>query len=184
MRRIVTCAILLISILIALPQGWCSDPDEGLKTFGIRGGWMATSREEYFHQYEIFATYGLPWSIRADSGWGIAMQLNGAAGALRAAETTGFIGAIGPGIIFDKAGGKGIAIELGGDLNVLSRYKFGTVDLNGHVLWDGHMGVIYRFAAPGPGIGYRFQHMSNGGLNGNRNTGLDLHMITVNWNLP
>ena len=136
-----------------------------------------------FHQYEAFAAYGLPWSVRNDSGWGIAMQLNMTLGALHAADDTGFIGGIGPGIIFDKAGGKGVALDLGGDLNGLSQYQFGKVNLNGHVLWDGHVGITYRFDA-GPGIGYRFQHMSNGGLNGNINTGLDLHMLALSWNLP
>jgi hypothetical protein len=185
MRRIATGILTLVALIITVSQGWCSDEDQGWNAVGIRGGLSATSRRQFFHQYEAFASYGLPWSMRNDSGWGVALQANGALGALHAAEKTGFIGAVGPGLIFDKAGGKGVALEIGGDLNFLSQYNFGAVDLNGNVLFDGHVGVMYRFCGGpgggGPGIGYRFQHMSNGGLNGKRNTGLDLHMLALSW---
>jgi hypothetical protein len=181
MRRIVAAALYFIGLLTMAPDGWCQDQDQGLNSIGIRGGLSATQRRQFFHQYEAYLSYGLPWSVRNDAGWGVALQANAAAGVLHASEKTGFIGAIGPGLIFDKAGGKGIALDIGGDLNFLSRYNYGNVDLNGNVLFDGHVGVLYRLAH-GPGIGYRFQHMSNAGLNGNRNTGLDLHMLSVSWN--
>jgi hypothetical protein len=182
MKRIFPVILFLFSLAVSAPQGWCKDEDQGWQTLGVRMGWMATSRNTYFHQYDAFFNYGLPWSMRNDEGWGLAMQLNGSAGALHAGGETGFIGGIGPGVIFDKAGGQGVAIDLGGDANFLSQDHFGRVDLDGHVLWDGHIGIRYRFAA-GPGIGYQFQHMSNGGLNGHINTGLDLHLLVLTWSL-
>jgi hypothetical protein len=181
MRRTVTCLILLIALMSSVPQGWCWDQDQGLNSIGIREGFMATSRQEYFHQYDLFASFGLPWSIRNESGWGVAMQANASIGALHAAKETGFIAAVGPGIIIDKAGGKGFALKLGGNANFLSQDTFGRVDLDGLVLWDGHVGVMWRFDC-GPGIGYQFQHMSNGGVNREKNTGLDLHMFELSWN--
>src|SRR6185369_5525607 len=107
-----------------------------------------------------FATYGLPWSVRGDSGWGVALQLNAQVGALHAAKETGVIGSFGPGVIIDKAGKRGFAFTFGGDVNFLSKHKFGFVDLNGNPLFLGHIGVAYRFAG-GPGVLYRFQHISN-----------------------
>jgi hypothetical protein len=181
MRRTVTCLILLVAVMSCVPQGWCWDQDQGLNTIGVREGFMATSRQEYFHQYDLFASFGLPWSIRNESGWGVAMQANASLGALRAAKETGFIAAVGPGIIIDKAGGTGFAFKLGGNANFLSQDTFGKVDLDGLVLWDGHVGVMWRFDC-GPGIGYQFQHMSNGGVNREKNTGLDLHMVELFWN--
>lgn len=181
MRVMITILALLVGLMSGVPQGWCEDADEGFNNVGVRIGFPGTSRQEYFHQYEAFTSYGLPWSIRSASGWGIALQVNAAAGALHAAKETGFIGAIGPGVIFDKAGGKGVALFFGGDLNILSKYRFGQVNLNGHYLFDGHGGIMYRFES-GPGIGYRFQHMSNAGLGTKRNTGLDLNMFEVSWN--
>lgn len=182
MRRILPVIFFLLCLAASIPNGWCQDQDEGLHTFGVRIGWMATSRDAYFHQYDAFASYGLPWSVRNDDGWGLAMQLNGSLGALHAAGETGFIGGFGPAVVFNKAGGKGVSLELGGDANFLSQDHFGRVDLDGHVLWDGHVAFVYRFAA-GPGIGYQFQHMSNGGLNGHINTGLDLHMLVLSWSI-
>jgi hypothetical protein len=177
----VTGFLLLAGLARSVP-GWCSDPDEGWKAVGIRAGLSATSRTEFFHQYEVYAVYGLPWSLRGDSGWGVALQANVALGALHAAGQTGVIGSFGPSVILDK-GGKGFMFELGGDLNGLSTDKFGTVDLDGNVLFTGHVGAGYRLAS-GPGIGYRFQHMSNGGTTHKRNTGLDLHMLALSWNFP
>lgn len=181
MRRAVIGVLLVIALMSSATPGWCWDEDQGLNAIGVRMGFPATYRHVAFHQYELYASFGLPWSIRNSDGWGIAMQANIAAGALYGAGTTGFIGALGPGIIFDKAGGKGVAIELGGDLNGLTEDHFGGVDLNGVCLFDGHIGILYRFDG-GPGVGYRFQHTSNAGLNGNINTGFDLHMFSVNWN--
>jgi hypothetical protein len=160
----------------------CADPEQGWNAVGVRGGFSATQRRNEFHQYEVYATYGLPWSVRAESGWGVAMQGNVSAGVLHAKGENGFIGTFGPGVIFDK-GDKGFALDLGGDLCFLNRYKFDEVDFNGNPLFEGHIGVAYRFKS-GPGVSYRFQHMSNGGLglHGPGNTGLDLHMFGVSWN--
>lgn len=105
------------------------------------------------------------------------MQANAAAGVLRSEDETGFIGTLGPGIIFDKPN-TGFAVDVGGDLCVLNKYKFNTMNLNGNPLFEGHVGVAYRFPS-GPGVFYRFQHMSNGGLglHGPGNTGLDLQHV-------
>ena len=182
MRRILTTFLLLVGLTCRVPLGWCDSPDEGWKAVGIRAGIPAKHLRETFHQYEIYTTYGLPWSLRAQSGWGVALQLNAALAAVHAAGKTGVIAAVGPGVILDK-GGKGLILDLGGDLNALSRDKFGEVNLNGNLLFSGHGGIGYRLPN-GLGIGYRFQHMSNGGTNGRRNTGLDLHMLALSYNFP
>jgi hypothetical protein len=181
--RAIFIVVLLMAVLVCgAPAGWCADPEQGWNEVGVRGGFAATLRSTEFHQYEAYATYGLPWSIRGESGWGVALQANISAGVLHAAGENGFIGTVGPGVVFDRAG-RGLALFLGGDLCALSQTKFGRVDFNGNPLFEGHLGVAYRFAG-GPGISYRFQHMSNGGLgrHGDGNTGLDLHMFGVSWN--
>ena len=182
MRRIVIATLLLAALACAAHPGWCDDEEQGWKAAGVRTGFEATSRRSEFHQYEAYVTYGLPWSIRGASGWGVAMQANGSAGVLHAGSEDGFIGTLGLGLIFDKPG-PGFALDLGGDLCGVSRYRFANVNFNGNPLFEGHLGVAYRFAS-GPGISYRFQHMSNGGLglHGDINTGLDLHMFGVSWN--
>jgi len=182
MRPIAAVALVFIFFAWCACPGWCADPEQGWKAVGVRYGFEATSRKSEFHQTEVYATYGLPWSIRGASGWGIALQANASAGVLHSEGENGFIGTIGPGVIFDKPG-RGFAVDLGGDLCILNRYRFHEVDLNGNPLFEGHFGVAYRFSG-GPGVSYRFQHMSNGGLglHGPGNTGLDLHMFGVSWN--
>ena len=182
MRAIVTALLLLSCLSFGAAPCWSREPDPGWQAVGVRGGFEATSRKEEFHQYEAYASYGLPWSLRAESGWGVALQANASAGVLRAAGENGFIGTLGPGMIFDK-GDRGVALDLGGDLCIVSKYKFNNVDFNGNPLFEGHLGIADRFSS-GPGLSYRFQHMSNGGLgrHGDVNTGLDLHAFGVSWN--
>jgi hypothetical protein len=183
-RTIALGLLFLLCAASGAQPAWCAEPnpDQGLKAVGVRAGFSATSRNDEFHQYEAYATYGLPWSLRGESGWGVALLANASAGVLHAAGENGFIGTIGPGVIFDKSG-KGLGIFMGGDLCFVSRYKFQNVDFNGNPLFEGHFGVAYRLDS-GPGVSYRFQHMSNGGLglHGDGNTGLDLHMFGVSWN--
>jgi hypothetical protein len=187
MRRITTVLMVLVGLTSCVSSGWCTDPSEaGFKSIGIREGISATTKNRYFHQYDLYAVYGLPWSLRAKSGWGVAMIVNGAVGALHAADETGFIGSVGPGVILDK-GDRGFAFDVGGDLAFLTKYKFedetGNHNLNGNPLFQGHFGLAYRFDF-GLGVNYRFQHMSNGGfgLHGPGNPGVDLHMFGLSWN--
>jgi hypothetical protein len=184
MRKMVSGIVLLGALLIGVPVAWCGSPDEGWKTVGIRGGVSATQRSEFFHLYEAYASYGLPWSLRGSSGWGVALEAEGSVGALHGAKKTGVVGSLGPAVVIDK-GGKGLMFKLGADLYGASRHSYGEVDLNGTLLFAGHVGLWYRFAG-GPGIGYRFLHLSNGGLgiggNTNTNTGVDFHLLDLTWN--
>ena len=183
--RLAVSGLLLLGILIGKePNAYCNSPDQGWKSFGIRTGLSATPRKVTFHKDEMYVTYGLPWSLRTDSGWGVSLQLDTAAGALYGGGDTSMIGSFGPTAVLGKKG-NGLAFEFGGDVCGLNRYNFGNVDLNAHLLFQGHAGLLYTFAS-GPGIGYRFQHISNGGLaiggHGNGNTGVDLHMLDLSWN--
>ena len=180
MRQIV-CGLSLLALLLAGIPAFGAPADEGWKVIGVRTGISATKRDEYFHQYEVFTSYGLPWSLRSESGWGVAMRLNASLGALHGGHETGTIGSLGPGVVFDQ-GGPGPVFSLGGDLYLMSRYTYGRVDLNQDPLFEGNLGLGYRFAS-GLGLGYRFLHMSNGGLgrHGNGNTGLDLHLLELSW---
>jgi hypothetical protein len=105
------------------------------------------------------------------------------AGALHSNGETGFIGSFGPGLVFDKRG-KGIALEVGINADLLDRRQFGDIDFGSILMLGAYMGVAYRFDN-GLGIGYRLQHLSNGHVfypNGTPNPGLDEHLIGLSWN--
>ncbi|WP_243374684.1 acyloxyacyl hydrolase [Geotalea sp. SG265] len=154
--------------------------EEGLKDIGIRAGFSAKGKNEYFHQYEAFAQFGLPWEWRRESGWGLGVQLDAAAGALYGGKEAGFIGTISPGFSFDK-GNRGFSAEVGPGLVFLDKRHFGQQDFGGKVLFLIYLGLNYRFDS-GLGLGYRIQHISNAGLYDSVNTGLDLHMAALSWN--
>jgi hypothetical protein len=154
----------------------------GWQEAGGRMGIQAGPKHEYFHLYEAFAVYGLPWDWRTSSGWGLAPQLNTSVGALVGGNETGFIGSVGTGLPFNKPG-NGIALEGGVNLDLLDRRQFGRQDFGSILLWGAYMGLSYRFAS-GLGVGYRIQHLSNSRILYTSNTpnpGVDMHMIGVSW---
>jgi hypothetical protein len=149
---------------------------------GVRMGIQAGPKHEYFHLYEAFAVYGLPWDWRTASGWGLAPQLETSAGALVGGNETGFIGSAGTGLVFNKPG-NGIALEGGGNLNLLDRRQFGHQDFGSILLWGAYVGVMYHFANR-LGVGYRIQHLSNNRIlypKTTPNPGVDMHMIGLSW---
>ena len=150
---------------------------------GVRLGIQAGPKREYFHQYEVFAVYGLPWSWRTSSGWGLEPQLNTAAGALIGGNETGFIGSAGTGLSFNRPG-NGIALEAGVNINLLDRRQFGQQDFGSILLWGAYVGFSYRFT-DGLGVSYRIQHVSNNRIlytSCTPNPGVDMHMIGFSWN--
>jgi hypothetical protein len=166
----------------AVNTGLCSDAEQGWKGAGIRAGVSATPKHEYFHRYDAYAVYGLPWEWRTTSGWGLSPQLDIMAGILNGGDETGFIGSVGPSIVLDKPG-IGLELELGINADILDRREFGKQDFGSILLFGANMGITYRFYH-GIGIGYRLEHLSNGHIfypNGTSNTGLDLHMVTLDW---
>lgn len=148
---------------------------------GVRGGIMAGKKREYFHQYEVFMRYGLPWSWRTKDGWGLDTNIEGTAGALQGAAETGFIGSLGPGVSFNKTG-SGASIDLGVTVDAISRHTFGRQDFGTPYLFGAYLGLSYRWNS-GFMCEYRLLHLSNGHIFDpySPNPGLDLHMLGIGW---
>lgn len=176
--RIATIPMLLLFLTLAHTTA-----EGGWQEAGVRMGIQAKPKHEYFHLYEAYAVYGLPWEWRTSSGWGLSTQLNTSVGALLGGNETGFIGSVGTGLGFNKPG-DGIALEAGVNLDLLDRRHFGRQDFGSILLWGASMGLSYRFAG-GLGVGYRIQHLSNNRIlysSSIPNPGVDMHLIGVNWN--
>jgi hypothetical protein len=176
-------ALFLLFFLLSHPwQAFCADAPAGWREVGLRMGLQAGDRHGYFHQYEMFAVYGLPWDWRSSSGWGLAPQLNASAGALHRSEETGFIGSAGTGLVLDNPQ-FGLAPEIGINANMLDRRRIGDRDFGSILQFGAYIGLFYRFDL-GLKIGYRLQHISNGHIfysKGTPNPGLDTHLIGVSW---
>ncbi len=176
--RLATILILQLVFAVAITTAEADWQESGMR-MGIQAG----PKREYFHLYQAFGVYGLPWDWRTSSGWGLAPRLETSVGALVGGDETGFIGSVGTGLAFNKPG-NGIALEAGVNLSLLDRRQFGRQDFGSILLWGANMGLSYRFAS-GIVIGYRIQHMSNNRIlytSRTPNPGVDMHMIGVSWN--
>lgn len=181
MKLLVVSVCLLLVCLI----GVCPDPVQALENgrteVGLRGGLMAGKKHEYFHQYEMFVRYGLPWSWRNTGGWGIDTNFEGTAGALQAVGETGFLGSLGPGLSINKSG-SGLSADLGINVDALGRMRFGNQDFGTPYLFGAYLGFSYQWAAGLKGE-YRLLHLSNGHIFdlSAPNPGLDTHLIGLSW---
>ncbi|MGD0586041.1 MAG: acyloxyacyl hydrolase, partial [Oryzomonas sp.] len=112
----------------------------------------------------------------------VAPQLNASAGALHKLKDTGFIGSVGTGLVLDNPK-FGLAPEIGININIMDRSRFGDQDFGSILLYGAYIGLFYRFDC-GLKISYRLQHVSNGHIfysEGTPNPGLDMHLIGASW---
>jgi hypothetical protein len=174
--------LLMLLIFVNVTPALCASVEGGWNEVGIRTGFQADTRHEYFRQHEAYAVYGLPWEWRTSSGWGLAPQANVSAGALQGDKETAFIGSVGTGIAFNKPD-NGISMDLGINADLLDRRQIGNQDFGSILLFGAYLGLSYRFDC-GLKIGYRIQHLSNGHIFYNHvpNPGLDMHLVGVSWN--
>ena len=176
MRTKTICLILLLLSIFSPQPGNANEKD--WIAIGLRMGLSTTDSEENFEQYEVFATYGLPWSWELTSGWSLSTKINLSAGALRAGDDTGFIGSGGPSITLSMVQDR-IFLDGGISAALLSEHKFGQENFGGPIQFISHVGIHFKLG-DNLGLGYRFQHMSNASIY-NRNPGLELHMFELRY---
>lgn len=148
---------------------------------GVRGGFQAVSKRKYFHQYEAFAQFDLPWEWRSPE-MGITPQIELSAGNLRSNGKDGFIGAFGPNLNLDFLDKK-LDLKFGVNLLYLSERSYDGDDFGNNLMFGAHVGLDYRLFS-GLKAGYRFQHMSLNKIlyNDSRpNPGLDMHLFSLAW---
>lgn len=178
--------ILVMTVwLTVIFSGLAYSKETELLSVGIRGGLnsetigIPPTEKEDFEQYDVFAVVGTPWSWDFSSGWDIRFRLNIAAGTLRAAGDSGFIGELSPGFAFSKPSWR-FTFDIGGGPAYLSQEKYGSQDIGGPVQIIGHGGVTYHLPW-NMSAGYRFHHMSDAAIYGSNNRGVDLHMLELSY---
>ncbi|GJL64691.1 MAG: hypothetical protein NPIRA04_33450 [Nitrospirales bacterium] len=152
---------------------------------GIRGGFNAEyvaippTEKEDFEQFGIFGAYRFPKQYYYDSGWEIYFRMNGSLGALRGDGDLGFIGTVSPGIVFWYPDWN-ISINGGPGLAYISREKYGRQDLGGPIQIVGQGGLTY-YVTDHIGIGWRFHHISDAGIWGSDNRGVDVNLFELTY---
>ncbi|OGU01147.1 MAG: hypothetical protein A2079_05240 [Geobacteraceae bacterium GWC2_48_7] len=180
MPRTLPFFLILITIYILYPTGGVA-AEPGITAAGVRGGFQATPRKKYFHQYEAFARFGLPWEWRFDE-IGIAPQIELSAGNLHSNGKDGFIGSLGPNLNLDFFDRK-LDLVLGINLLYIMERSYDGQDFGNNLMFGAHIGLDYLLFS-GLKAGYRFQHMSLNKIlyDHNRpNPGLDMHMFSLSW---
>lgn len=172
--------LLLCSIAIAASSyPRFAAAETGWSAFGVRGGASTDDKDNYLRHYELFARYQLPWELRAKSGFGIGTNVELAAGVLHTEGDYGLIGSVGPTFTIGTPTFP-VYVDIGVAAAGLTRDTFGDRDYNGYGQFISH-GAVNFVLGRGLGVTYRFHHMSNAGLNGKSNPGVDLHLFGLIW---
>lgn len=139
---------------------------------------LGAQQPEEFDEYTLAAHFGLPWQARSATGWVIDTRLMASAGLLRGAGENALVVSLVPELGFWHQGWP-LLVDLGAGGALLSRSRFGTQDFGGpfqFALTAGARIPLFRRV----GVGYRFMHYSDAGLNG-ETVGADFHMIELYW---
>ncbi|MBW7469687.1 acyloxyacyl hydrolase [Marinobacter sp. M216] len=134
---------------------------------------------EDFKEYDVSANFHLPWNNYSKSGWGIGSRIMASGGLLRGSGKNALVVSLIPELTLGSKGGR-FVLDLGVGGALFSRWRFGTQDYGGPFQFALTSGVaipLYRNL----GLGYRFLHYSDAGVNGPDTTGADFHMIEFSY---
>ena len=155
-----------------------------LQSVSIRARFSSTdilggSAPEEFQEYDVAANFRLPWAWYSQSGWGAGIRLIASAGALYGAGETALVVSLIPLVALGSQDGR-FTLDMGAGGALLSRHHFGTQDYGGYFQFALTAGVgVPLFEQLG--VGYRFLHYSDAGINGPNTTGADMHMLELTY---
>jgi len=170
-----------IVFCLLAPEPVCAD---GLPLLGLSARLRLSNQTtlgdpqpEEFKEYDLAAHFGLPWQVKTESGFVVDTRLMASAGLLQGGGESGLVVSLIPELGFRHQGWP-LLVDMGAGATFLSRSKYGTQDFGGpfqFALTAAASFPLYkRF-----GIGYRFMHYSDAGLNGAHTVGADFHMIEL-----
>lgn len=140
---------------------------------------LGKPQPESFEEYDAVVHLGLPWERYSLSGWGVGTRLMGSAGVLRGAGETALVASLIPMLAFGSQDGR-FTLDMGAGGALLSRDRFGTQDYGGPFQFALTLGAgfpLYQRL----GVGYRFLHFSDAGINGSDTIGADFHMVELTY---
>jgi len=140
---------------------------------------LGEQQPEEFEEYDLAANFGLPWQCYSSSGWGVSTRLMASAGIMRNGGDTGLVVSLIPEVTLGSEDGRFI-LDMGAGGALLSKYRFGTQDYGGPFQFALTVGAgfpLYKRL----GLGYRFLHYSDAGVNGPDTIGADFHMIEFRY---
>ena len=182
-----TVALYLLSLAAsALPFSHCIAENTAkvplsLVATGIRYGTnAATDKAGALDRVDVFWSWRSPYAWEFTPGWDVGARLNASVGALRGQGETGAVGTLVPTLAIGDTGDV-FSFEAGVGVALFSKWEYGTVeDFGGPLQFILDLGVNYRVYKRF-GLGYRFQHWSDGGIHGVNNRGVEMHMLEFSY---
>jgi hypothetical protein len=149
-----------------------------MESVGVRGGFQSDKSNRAFNQVEAFGNLNMPWGWDLGRGWHLQSRLDLSASWLGGRGDSSFIGTLGPSLALSQ-GRLPLSLDVGISPTILNNEHFGAEDFGMPLQFTSYLGLNWNFAAHWR-LGYRIQHMSNGGL-ATPNPGLNMHMFALSY---
>jgi len=176
-----------MGLVLCLLAPWPSRAEDlrllsvGMRARVLESTVLGNAQSESFQEYDAVVNAGLPWGLYSQSGWGAGTRLMASAGALLGAGETALVVSLIPLIAIGSQDGR-ITLDLGAGGALISRHRFGTQDYGAPFQFALTVGAgvpLYERL----GVGYRYLHYSDAGINGSHTIGADFHMLEFSYRL-
>jgi hypothetical protein len=152
-----------------------------LVAVGVRYGTnTATDKAGALDRVDVFGSWRTPFAWEFTPGWDIGARMNASAGVIWGQGEAGGVGTLVPTLAIGDTADV-FSFEAGAGVALFTRWEFGTVeDFGGPLQFILDLGVNFRVYKHF-GLGYRFQHWSDGGIHGSDNRGVEMHMLEFSY---
>jgi hypothetical protein len=152
----------------------------GIESAGARFGFSSKKRSHNVNQAEGFANFNLPWRWDLGKDWFLKPRLDLTAGWIGGGGDDAGIFSLGPSFILGHERFP-LSIDLGFSPAFITRHEFGALDVGTLFQITSHAGLDWDFSKHWR-FGYRFQHMSNGGLtSASTNPGVNMNLFGLSY---
>lgn len=165
--------MIAVLLMLGAPE-MAAAADSARWDVGVRIGTDASGVAENYTVGELFLLRQLPWQFDLGNGQ-VRTRLDLGGGYLEADGDRGGWLAAGIDLVYFPGLGP-IELEMGLRPAWLTDYTYGHDDFGCNVQFITHAGVALQYR--GMTIGYRFQHMSNAGLD-DHNPGIEMHLVSL-----
>lgn len=185
MRTVAPAFVICLLAGLGVPLPACAEntakiPFKLIAIGGRYGTNAATDKKGSMDRVDVFWAWRTPWAWEFTRGWDVSARLNASVGALRGQGETGAMGTLVPTIAIGDTE-NWFAFEGGVGAALLSKWEYGDVeDFGGPLQFILDLGFNFR-VYENLGVGYRFQHWSDGGIHGSENRGVEMHMLEVSY---
>jgi len=159
--------------------------DFELLSVGVRARFSETQvlgkhQTESFREYDVVFANRLPWGHPIGSGWDMGARLLTSVGVIQGEEGQDApVVSVVPVLAVARQDGRFTA-EFGVGLALLGKRVYARQDFGGALQFALTLGLTVPIHER-IGVGYRFQHYSDGRAYGNESIGVDFHMLELTY---